>query len=279
MSRGWKVAQSVYEFSRRWMGPAFPVVRGAARYGVRVLSRIKRFELPPEQSLNYRYLTALHEPGTTLVVKKLLRPGMIAVDVGAHAGYYTRLFAKLVGPSGKVFAFEPYPASFALLERNTSRFPNVSLFNCAVSDRRMRASLYESHIHSGRHSLFPVSTEGLFVGVKNVDALPLDEVLGDQEIDLVKIDVEGAEIEVLRGAQFLARVSSRTVVIVECNPSTLAARGASEHVLFNALAEMGYKVRAIDEGTGGLTAALDVDSLVDLLEAGNKYLNLYCTRP
>jgi FkbM family methyltransferase len=277
LSRGWKVAQSFYEFGARWSGPAFPALRAAARLTVKGLSRVKRFQLPSGHSNNYRYLTGLHEPGTTRVIKEVLKSGMFALDVGAHAGYFTRLFAKLVGPSGRVLAFEPHPASFDVLKNNSKRFRNIALFNCAISDRRMRVSLYESDIHSGRNSLFPDSAENSMREVRDVEAIPLDDIVGDQKVDLVKIDVEGGEIEVLRGAQFLARESSRPVLIIECNPSVLAARGASSSVLFLTLRDMGYQVHTINEDTGGLTPIGDVSGLVEALPEGHKYVNLYCT--
>jgi len=277
VSRGWKIAQSAYTSGRRWMGPAFPLVRASARLGVRVLSRVTRFELPADQPYSYRFLTNLHEPGTTLVVKRALRPGMVAVDVGAHVGYFTRLFAKLVGSGGRVFAFEPHPALFAVLERNTRGYANASLFNCAVSDRMMRASLYESR-NSGGHSLFPASTRGAFIGVRNVEIVSLGDVLGDQKVDLVKIDVEGAEIEVVNGMRPLMTTSSAPSLIVECNPSTLSARGSSERVLFEAISQMGYEIEAIHEEARGLMAVPDVRVLTEMLRGGPKYINLYCTR-
>lgn len=242
-----------------------------------MLSRVTGFELSADQPYNYRYLMGLHEPGTTLIVRQVLKPGMVAVDVGAHIGYFTRLFAKLVGSAGRVIAFEPHPTSFAGLERNTRRYANVSLFNCAVSDRRMRASLYES-LNSGGHSLFAASTRGAFVGVKNVEIVSLGDVLAGQKADLVKIDVEGAEIEVLDGMRTLVTASAAPNLVVECNPATLAARGSSERVLFEAISEMGYGIAAIDEEARRLTTVPDVKVLTELLRVGPKYINLYCTR-
>src|SRR5215510_7214671 len=125
----------LYERIRRSAWPLHPLVRGVAQISVRAYAKIQGFQLPSEQPYNYRFLTGLYESGTTKVVGKLLRPGMIAIDVGAHIGYYTRLFAKLVGKHGKVYAFEPNPETFAILECNTKTFPCVTRFNVAVLDK------------------------------------------------------------------------------------------------------------------------------------------------
>src|SRR5215831_4806609 len=119
----------LYERIRRSAWPLHPIARGAARISVRTYARIQRFQLPSEQPYNYRFLTGMYEPGTTKVVGRLLRPGMVVIDVGAHIGYYTKLFAKSVGKQGRVYAFEPNPETFAVLEYNTKSFPNVNRFN------------------------------------------------------------------------------------------------------------------------------------------------------
>jgi FkbM family methyltransferase len=219
----------------------------------------------------------MYEPGTTMIVNRLLKPGMVAVDVGAHVGYYTRLFARLVGEHGKVYAFEPTPKTFIILEHNTRIFPNVNRFNMAVLDREAVVELYES-INSGANSLWPNNTRGTPTGSVLVKAMPLDKVLSDMCPHLVKLDVEGAELEVLRGMHNLLSRSINLALIVEWNPSCLVGRGVDPGLLTDTIGGLGFEVSAIDEVTGRVEPA-NLDSGVEyLLDRGVKYINLLCTR-
>lgn len=150
-----KVLEGLYQFITR-RGKLLKVMgKTVARWGLVVLSRMKDFSVTSEISLaNYYMLLGCYEQGTTALCKKILRPGMTVVDVGAHIGYYTRLFARLVGPHGKVYAFEPHPDNFAILQRNVRKFKNVVPVQAAVLDKEGEISLYESSIGTASHSLF-----------------------------------------------------------------------------------------------------------------------------
>ena len=111
------------------MKPLKPLYKIAYRMGqacAGLLSRATRFRTPEEDSLRYRMrlLTRTHEADTVELVRRITRPGMIALDIGANVGYYTRLLSTLVGSSGHVLAFEPHPRSFTLLRQNTAKLNN-----------------------------------------------------------------------------------------------------------------------------------------------------------
>jgi len=223
----------------------------------------------------------MYEPGTTKVVGKLLRPGMIAVDVGAHIGYYTRLFAKLVGKHGKVYAFEPNPETFAILEHNTKAFPNVDRFNAAVLDKEEFAVFYQS-ANSGANSLWSTNTRGQPTGSILVRTTTLDKVLvpllGNVQPHLVKVDVEGAELEVFEGMRGLISRAADLALIVEYNSSCLVARGLESHLLIETIQSLGFTISAIDEITGETKVVGAAGDINSLLEQGPKYINLLCTR-
>src|SRR5262245_28049889 len=101
---------------------------------------------------------------------------MIAIDVGAHIGYYTRLFAKLVGKHRKVYAFDPIPETVAILEYSTTTSPCVSLYNVAVLDKEETVTLYQS-ANSGANSLWSMNTRGRPVGSVLVKTTSLDKIL------------------------------------------------------------------------------------------------------
>ena len=159
---------------------------------------------------------------------RLLRPGDVAVDVGANIGYMSSLFAARVGPQGRVEAFEPHPRIFARLSHNltgartigTQRAASrIALHQCALGNRDGTAYLVEPRsfrMNEGASTM--ASADG---GVGD-DAAPagfevpmarFDSVFGDREIALLKVDVEGFEAQVLQGAEYaLAQQRIRNLI-------------------------------------------------------------------
>lgn len=101
----------------------------------------------------------------TQVMEKIIKKGDIVIDCGANIGYYSLLFSKLVGESGKVFAFEPEPTNFFLLQKNLkeNNITNVKALNLAVSDKEGESVLFLDKDSSGSHSM---SSRGKTGGVK-----------------------------------------------------------------------------------------------------------------
>ena len=155
-------------------------------------------------------------PVSTLV-PMLLRKGNIAIDVGANIGYYTTMMAKIVGPVGHVFAFEPESKNMAFLHKNIvdNNLGNVTLEEMIVSDADGNRSLFLSKDPSltGQHSIVRrLSNETLLRESCKLDT-SLDQA-GVRRVDLVKIDVEGAEGLVLKGlAGRLGSGDVRTIII------------------------------------------------------------------
>jgi FkbM family methyltransferase len=156
------------------------------------------------------------EPKVVSSIVSTVQPGMTAVDIGAHIGYYTLLLAKRVGPTGRVFAFEPLPVNFALLQKNIelNRLQRVQTFPQAVFSRDVELTLTvpDDLPNSGNASL--VGAEG--TKRLRVPAVTLDSVSAGYGLrpDFLKIDVEGAELDVLLGAkETLAR--SRPKMLIE----------------------------------------------------------------
>lgn len=270
-----KPATRFYERTRTYARPFHPIIRQSARLFISTSAKLKRFELLPGETYTYyRYVIGTYEPGTTAVVKILLRRGMIAVDVGAHVGYYSRLFAKLVGDAGKVYSFEPNPRTFAVLQRNTRMFSNVSLFNMAVLDRDTAIALYESSGRSSHDSIWESNADSS-TGSVLVSARPLDNVLAGVSPHLIKVDVEGSELEVLHGMTRLLSWSQGLILIVEWSPSCQIGRGLPPNRLIETIQSFGFKISAIDEATGRVEPMDKPRNSEHQLD----YVNLICTRP
>lgn len=144
-----------------------------------------------------------------------IEPGDWAIDIGANVGFYTKRFSDLVGPSGRVVAFEPVPATFELLAANAARFgcANVTLLNLAASDATHAVSMTIPSFHSGLGNYYQASisqdSDGIRVLSCAVDALSLPH-----PVRLVKIDAEGHDAVALRGARLLLE-RDRPVVVIE----------------------------------------------------------------
>lgn len=156
------------------------------------------------------------------LLPQLLQPGDWVIDVGANVGWYTKRFSDLVGAQGRVLAFEPVPATFALLAANTERFAhgNVSLFNAAVSDQLQVLGMAIPRFPTGLQNFYEAHlTAGADAGV-SVLTLSLDALAIAQKVALIKIDAEGHEAHVLTGMRQLID-RSRPVLIIETGSQQL----------------------------------------------------------
>jgi FkbM family methyltransferase len=193
----------------------------------------------------------------TEVFLSLLEPHMTFVDVGAHVGYYTLLAAKRIA---RVYAFEPDPESFALLTRSVQAngYTNVKGFAAAVTDRMGRATLQvdaEAWGNSLATDNVVHPSQRVEVETVGLDDLYAAGSLGNR-IDLLKIDVQGAEELALKGARRIL-TECRPIILMEVEPPRLRNMGADPTRLLRSLVDdHGYRLRAI-EGDG-LTSVEDI---------------------
>ncbi len=162
-------------------------------------------------------LSRTYEPHVAREARALLRPAMRVIDLGANIGYYTMLAAAHVGPSGSVLAFEPDPANGALLARSVAAngFRNVTLVPCAAAGATAAVDLL---LDDSNGRLVAAGTPG----ARRVQAVALDQLLGpDHPVDLIKMDIEGAEGLALAG---MGRIiaASRPTIISEFSPRPCA---------------------------------------------------------
>lgn len=207
------------------------------------------------------YLTGDFESTTSNLVKKLLKPGDTVIDAGANIGYFSLLFASCVGPTGHVHAFEPVPELVEKLRANISlnRFGHITVNPFALSDHEGTARFYTGPAdNSGLSSLRqPRQSRGSF----DVQLRPFDTLMpeSDTSVSLVKIDVEGAELQVLRGMENMLR-ASRPNCLVEVTDGFLREMGDSSDALLDYFARLDYvcymigdnALSLIDPGHGNL---------------------------
>lgn len=149
-------------------------------------------------------LWGVYEPLETELVKKEVKKGDVVLDIGANIGYYTLIAAKLVGENGKVFAFEPDPTNFAILKKNVelNGYKNVVLVQKAASNKTGKLKLYLSEDNSADHKIYD-SHEGR--QSTEIEATRLDDYFKNYngEINLIKMDIEGAEGGAIQGMSSL----------------------------------------------------------------------------
>ena len=193
------------------------------------------------------------------------------MDIGANVGFLTRQFASMVGTSGRVFSFEPDPATFAYLAYNTRRLSQVARCSTAISDRDGVMSLYLHPTSAMSNSLVNAWEHARSLEVKTLsfDSWTASANIG--RIRLIKIDVEGAEPLVLRGMSTTLSLDSRPQIITEFCPANLGGLTA-EKEMFQLFTDHGYKLHRITpEGALHLVAAPS-DAYQHLNENG--YVNL-----
>lgn len=165
-----------------------------------------------------------------------IRPGDVVVDVGANIGYFTVLFAKLVGPSGRVYAFEPDPSNFEILERNLrlNGLDNVVAEQKALSDKNEVLTLYmNDQLREDSRIVRPKNRE---VETVEVEAVVFDDYFAGREkrIDLVKVDTQGAEGKIVSGMTE-TNANNDLVLALEWTPTLLEEFGTDPQDLLRML--------------------------------------------
>lgn len=227
-----------------------------------------------------------HEPETTRLVKELVRPGMTFVDLGAFIGYYTLLAARQVGDAGHVFAFEPAPYAIEVLKRNVGANgyeARVTVIPMAVSNTTGRSRLFLPRLPQGLSSLHPNTlVTSRFVEVETTTLDASFASLGWHRVDLIKMDIEGAEKAALEGMVEVSRRNPDLKLIIEFAPVAMRGAGVRPEEFFAALEAVGFSSYwLIGHQLERLEIPRDIPCLVPMaekLDTIGKAVNLYCEK-
>ena len=221
----------------------------------------------------YLSLNGTFSTGVELFFRSLLRPGMMVLDIGANLGTYT-IFAAKAGCA--VCAYEPTPATFDLLNQNIklnglADNSMVETFQLALGDQDAEITFYTKPGCGELNSIYDFHEEMTAI---SVPIARLDTVFSvDQPIDIVKIDVEGAEPLVIRGMKRVLAFNPKVQIIVEFSSDYLNRAGSDPVVFLAELRAMDFEVWDIAASDGALTRAENNATLCD----GHVH-NLYLTR-
>ena len=196
------------------------------------------------------YLWGMWEPEMTHIAQEKIQEGWRILDIGADIGYYSLLYASKCGPQGSVAAFEPDPEPWPILNDNIARhgLPNIRAYAMALSDHRGHGMMKLG----GRGQMYP-DQEKDGNNTNTVEMIPLDEYwpqLAWNQLDLVKIDVEGAEMSILKGMKKVLE-EYHPHILLEIHPRQLKEifHSSADEVMSFLTEKYPYRLMPVDADT------------------------------
>ena len=225
------------------------------------------------------YYDGTYEEGTLSFMERYLRHGDTVLDIGAHIGLMSLVAARCVGPSGRVFAVEPEPSNFTRLLRHIeiNHAAWVAPLNVAIGERSGTGVIFRGeHGNTGSATMIAPETsrrEGVEIPLESIDALCRSRDI--RLVRMVKIDVEGWELDVLRGARQLLSGKDAPIIIIECS-SLHPLHGGERPDLYRQLISVNdYQVFTLARGKESPSRLVPVTSPDGL----PSHDNLFCLRP
>jgi len=240
----------------------------------------------------------VHEKSTTDLFKKVVKEGDCVVDLGANIGYFTLLSAKLVGKKGKVYAFEPEPRNYSYLLKNIelNGYDNVVAMQKAVSDKIAKTKLFICPYDTGHHTIHQY--DGIqayrpdFVDKKKdfveVEMTTLDDFFKEQPINVMKMDIEGAESLALLGMDRVIRENPGLKMFIEFFPLLIKKMGNSPEGFISRLLEYNFSIFIVpgdytmqdhtNPDYGKLHKVNSIDELMNLCSGQKDHVNLFLKR-
>jgi len=199
-------------------------------------------QIPAGLPYGRRLLNGNYEPEVTELIRATLRSGMGVVDAGANVGYYTLIASRLIGELGSVYAFEPDSVAYRYLEGNVSRnqLTNVLAVRCAVADQSGVLPFTSPILDRGALA----STSSRTLPTQIVEVTRLDDFFANRawpRVDVVKLDVEGAEWAALVGMTELSARNPGLKLIMEFNSATMQVAGKTPADIRDALIKLGFR--------------------------------------
>lgn len=221
-----------------------------------------------------------YEPETVVFFRSCLKKGMTVIDIGANLGYFTVIAAGQVGPAGKVFSYEPDPRNFNLLKKNivTNGFKNVRAILVALSDCPGTRKLFfgdNQTTHSfgdkkGTGQSESVITNTLDNSLKTLDC---------SKIDVIKMDIEGAEPLALEGMRETIAGNPALIIIFEFHPKAIKRLNHSPLEFLERFKELGFSLSLIDEDHGSRVPVDDLAAFTESFYDKELSKNLIAAKP
>jgi FkbM family methyltransferase len=245
----------------------------ATRWGAKMLVDTRDAMVAP-----WLVLDGLWESHVTAWLQDTLKPGQVFVDVGANIGYFTLLGATLVGSEGRCVGIEAHPRLAELLQRNViinGLHGYVTTWQRAAWSESTELKLHMRHNFASNSSVGSIGSDALrrlgdSEEIVEVEAVRLDDLLADlPRVDVMKVDVEGAEVHVFNGLTRILAANPAITIIFEWSPAQIVDVGDDPSALLRLLTSQGFGFRLMENGL----APIDAAGLIDL-----PYGNVVATR-
>jgi len=262
------------------------IVKFFLELSANILSKFKRIYFPHlyNWKMKLEFLFYHYEKDTVALCKKVIKPGMNIIDVGAHIGYYSILFSNLIGKNGTVYAFEPEPKHFEFLKKNVQGYSNTKIILKAVSNKSSIVEFYVSKGKTGCDSLFPADFREEKIRVNTITLDSFISEIGFPEINLVKIDIEGAEPYAIAGMKKLLNLNKDLMLIIEFCPKNLILASTEPIEFLKDLHQLGFNIYLVREkGEIELLKQNDIFQEISLIKQQKYYpkyylVNLFCKK-
>ena len=235
--------------------------------------------LDKEDSLMLSIKNNDHELTEIKFLKQIIKNGDTVLDLGANIGVYTLIFAKLVGKSGHVFAFEPDPTNFEILSKNVkeNKHENVTLVQKAVSEKNDKIKLFVSKRNHASHRIFDSEEKRNSI---EVDVITLDTYFKKNKnpINFIKMDVEGVEGATLLGASNIIKNSKDLVITMEYFPKWIRKYGMNPEEILDSLIEKKFKLFNINQKERKIFPINLKNFVKEYNEQKKNYTNVLCVK-
>jgi FkbM family methyltransferase len=200
----------------------------------------------PLYNFTYRRFKLRNDRQEIAQLKKHLGKGAHVLDIGANIGFYAEVLSNLVGPTGKVYCFEPDQTNFRHLKKNTERLKNVLLFNSAVSDKPGNLKVYRSKLLNVDHRTYPVNN---YDSIEEIGAITIDELMEEgalPKVNFIKIDIQGYELAAFKGMKQLLTETPHLKIMAEYWPHGFKRAGTSAVEFFDFFTALKYSFYLMD---------------------------------
>lgn len=205
------------------------------------------------------------------LIKRIVKSGNVVLDIGGNIGFYTKILSGLVGPKGIVYTFEPDDINFKRLKLNTSTLKNVRLIHKAVSCDNAGVTLYKSNTLNVDHRTYAHDDTDFH---EDIESTSIDALFQNQQVDFIKMDIQGYEMQALRGMVNTLR-KNMPIIIMEYWPHGLKSAGESPIELITFLKNIGYEIKEIIHGIPN-EISFDIESSLEW--HSDKFTNIFASK-
>lgn len=208
------------------------------------------------------------------LLKKHVKPGDTIFDIGANIGYYAKILSALTGEKGKVHCFEPDTTNFKHLQEETKGLTNVIINNKAVGPKTEKLKIYTSKNLNVDHRTYKPEEYDQEI---EIDAVSLEDYCNvNTKIDFIKIDIQGFEMEAMKGMHTILKANHDIKLISEFWPYGLRKAGSTVSDYYNFLKNMNFNIYLLKEDS---LEPLSLEKVQHLEPLGEEhYFNIFVTR-